>query len=142
MSVNKLLAVIALLLLPVPVSGRAVAEWDFHVGLHGWIGNNKVEKLTYSSEGLIVKSTGEDPWIEGPAIDLPSDNIIRVKIRMKSTADTGAELFYGPTFRAGHSVRFTVRNDGKWHDSKRRYSNSFIADKVIVNAPRTITIVA
>ncbi|MHC4570443.1 MAG: hypothetical protein ACYTE3_32435, partial [Planctomycetota bacterium] len=28
----------------------------------------------------------------------------------------GAELFYGRTFRAGHSVRFTVRNDGKWHD--------------------------
>ena len=116
MSVNKLLAVIALLLLPVPVAGKTVAGWDFSKGLHGWIGNNKVESLSYSSEGLIVKSTGEDPWIEGPTIDLPGDNIIRVKIRMKSTADTGAELFYGPTFRAGHSVRFTVRNDGKWHD--------------------------
>ncbi len=116
MSVNKLLTVIALLLLPVPVSGKAVTEWDFSRGLHGWIGNNTVEKLSYSSEGLIVKATGEDPWIEGPAIDLPSDKTIRVKIRMRSNADASAELFYGPTFRAGHSARFSVRNDGKWHD--------------------------
>ncbi|MFH1884926.1 MAG: hypothetical protein ABIL62_19695, partial [Planctomycetota bacterium] len=36
--------------------------------------------------------------------------------RMKSNADTGAELFYGRAFRAGHSVRFTTRNDGQWHD--------------------------
>ncbi len=116
MSVNKLLAVIALLLLPALVSGKTVAGWDFTKGLQGWAGNNKVEKLTSSSEGLIVKSTGDDPWIEGPAIDLPGDKIIRVKIRMRSNADTGAELFYGRTFSAGHSVRFTVRNDGRWHD--------------------------
>ncbi|MHC4120603.1 MAG: hypothetical protein ACYSWO_24170 [Planctomycetota bacterium] len=116
MSVNKLLAIASVLLLAVPVSGKLVIQWDFSEGLHGWAGNNKVEKLTHSSQGLSVKSTGEDPWIEGPAIDLPGGDITRVKIRMKSTADAAAELFYGPTFRAGHSVRFTVRNDGKWHD--------------------------
>ena len=116
MSVNKLLAVVALLLLPVTASGKTVAGWDFGKGLQSWIGNNRVEKLSYSPEGLIVKSTGDDPWIEGPAIDLPGDKTIRVKIRMKSSADTAAELFYGPTFRAGRSVRFTVRNDGRWHD--------------------------
>jgi len=116
MSVNKLLAVIASLSLSASVSGEAVTEWDFSEGLHGWIGNNKVEKLSYSSEGLIVKATADDPWIEGPAIELPGEKIIRVKIRMKSNADASAELFYGPTFRAGHSVRFTVRNDGQWHD--------------------------
>ncbi|UCE50099.1 MAG: hypothetical protein JSW47_08045, partial [Phycisphaerales bacterium] len=98
------------------VCGKTVVGWDFDKGLHGWVANNKVQKLSYSSEGLIVKSTGEDPWIEGPPIDLPVDKIIRVKIRMRSNADTGAELFYGRTFRAGHSVRFTVRNDGRWHD--------------------------
>ncbi|MHC4569115.1 MAG: hypothetical protein ACYTE3_25570, partial [Planctomycetota bacterium] len=116
MSVSRFLAVTVLLSLPASVSGRVVTEWEFSGGLHRWTGNNKVEKLTYSSEGLVVKCTGEDPWIEGPAIDLAGDKIIRVKVRMRSTADTGAELFYGRTFRAGHSVRFTVRNDGRWHD--------------------------
>lgn len=114
----RVLVFVTLLVLagPVSVSGKVVTKWDFSQGLHGWIGNNKVENLTYSSEGLIVKSTGEDPWIEGPAVDLPGGKTIRVRIRMKSTADAGAELFYGRAFRAGHSVRFTARNDGKWHD--------------------------
>ena len=116
MNINRLLIIAVLISLPVSACGRIVAEWDFSTGLHGWTGNNKVKKLSYSSEGLIVKATGEDPWIEGPAIELPGEGIIRVNIRMKSNADTGAELFYGPTFRAGHSVRFTVRNDGQWHD--------------------------
>jgi hypothetical protein len=99
-----------------PALGKIAIEWDFSKGLHGWTGNNKVENLSFSPDGLIVKSTGEDPWIEGPATDLPDDKIIRVKLCMKSTADTGAELFYGKTFRAGDSVRFIAITDGQWHD--------------------------
>jgi hypothetical protein len=100
----------------VPVAGKTAVEWDFSKGLHDWTGNRQVENLSFSPEGLLVKSTGEDPWIEGPAVDLPGDKIIRVKIRMKSTADAGAELFYGRVFRAGDSVRFTAITDGQWHD--------------------------
>ncbi len=105
-----------ILLVPVSAYGKVVADWDFTKGTQGWTGNNRVEKLVSSQEGLLIKSTGQDPWIEGPAIDLPGEKIIRVKIRLKSNADTGAELFYGRAFRAGHSVRFTVQNDGEWHD--------------------------
>ncbi len=105
-------------IVPLSVSAFAntVADWDFTEGTQGWTGNSRVEKLISSPEGLLVKSTGQDPWIEGPAFDLPGDKMIRVKLRMKSNADSNAELFYGRAFRAGHSVRFTARNDGKWHD--------------------------
>jgi hypothetical protein len=96
--------------------GAAVVEWDFSKGTHGWTGNNRVENLHSSPEGLIVKSTGLDPWIEGPAVALPGGEMIRVKIRMKSNADASGELFYGKGFRAGRSVPFRVRNDGQWHD--------------------------
>ena len=99
-----------------PAYGKTIIEWDFSKGLHGWKANNKVEVLSCSPEGLIVKCTGEDPWIEGPAADLPNEAMTRVKIRMKSNADASAELFYGKVFRAGDSVRFTVRNDEQWHD--------------------------
>ncbi|MHC4432881.1 MAG: hypothetical protein ACYTBS_13650, partial [Planctomycetota bacterium] len=116
LSILIFFVVTAFISLPASVFARTVTEWDFSKNLHGWIGNSRVQKLSYSSEGLIVKATGEDPWIEGPAIELPGEGITRVKIRMRSNADTGAELFYGPTFRAGHSARFTVRNDGRWHD--------------------------
>ena len=96
--------------------GKTAVEWDFSKGLQGWTPNARVKNLTYSPEGLDVTCTGEDPWIEGPAVDLPGDKIIRVKIRMKSSADAGAELFYGRVFRAGDSVRFTTITDGQWHD--------------------------
>jgi len=96
--------------------GQAIVQWDFSKGTHGWVGNNRVEKLACSPEGLLVTATGQDPWIEGPAINLPGDKITTVKIRMKSTADASAQLFYGKVFTEKQSVRFRVQNDGKWHD--------------------------
>jgi hypothetical protein len=111
-----ILAMIVIMVAPAKACAKTVLEWDFSKGVHGWTGNGRVENLRSSAEGLIVKSTGEDPWIEGPAVDLPGDKMVRVKIRMKSTADPHAELFYGKAFIAGRSLRFTVRNDGQWHD--------------------------
>jgi hypothetical protein len=111
-----LLVFMIILVVPVSVSAKVVVEWDFSKGILGWVGNNRIENFSLSPEGLFVKSSGEDPWIEGPAVDLPSDKMIRLRVRMKSNSDTSAEVFYGRTFRAGHSVRFTTRNDGKWHD--------------------------
>ena len=121
-----LLAMIVIMMAPAGACAKTVVElvraepavvrWDFSKAAYGWTANNRVENLRSSAEGLIVKSIGEDPWIEGPAVDLPVDKMVRVKIRMKSTADPHAELFYGKAFVAGRSLRFTVRNDGQWHD--------------------------
>ena len=111
-----LFGIMVIMMVPAGVCGASVVEWDFSKGAHGWTGNGRVENLRSSAEGLIVKSTGEDPWIEGPAVDLTGDKMVRVKIRMKSNADPHAELFYGKAFVAGRSLRFTVRNDGQWHD--------------------------
>jgi hypothetical protein len=97
-------------------SGSEVVTWDFSKGLHGWKGNSYVAGLAVTAEGLAFRSTGIDPWIEGPAIDLPGTGLTRVRVRMKSDADPHGELFYGPAFQAGRSVRFTVQNDGQWHE--------------------------
>lgn len=111
-----LLAMTVIMMVPAAACAKTVVEWDFSKAAHGWTANNRVDNLRSSAEGLIVKSTGEDPWIEGPAVDLPGDKMTRVNIRMKSIADPHAELFYGKAFIAGRSLRFTVRNDGQWHD--------------------------
>ena len=109
-----------LLLVIIPCAaahGKTVAAWDLTRGAAlGWQGNNYTADLATTVEGLAFRSTGIDPWIEGPAVDVPGEGTVRVRVRMKSQADTGGELFYGPTFQAGHSVRFTVNNDGQWHD--------------------------
>ena len=96
--------------------GEEVAAWDFTKGLQGWQGNPYVKDLAVSTEGLAFTSTGIDPWIEGPAIDLPGSGMTRVHVRMKSQADAHAELFYGRVFEAGRSVQFSIQNDGQWHE--------------------------
>ncbi len=110
------LVMLVIMVVPASSLAKTVVEWDFSKATHGWTGNSRVENLRSSTEGLILKSTGEDPWIEGPAVDLPGDKMVRVNIRMKSTADPHAELFYGKAFIAGRSIRFTVRNNGQWND--------------------------
>ncbi len=106
---------------------KVVTEWDFTKGVLDWTPNAKVAPLKSSAEGLLVRATGADPWIEGPAIDLPGAETTRVTIRMKSTADLprpagpgtaggAGEVFYGRAFTAEKSVRFTVHSDGQWHD--------------------------
>ena len=99
-----------------PAWGKAVVTWDFAKGTQGWQGNQHVKNLTATAEGLAFESTGNDPWIEGPAVDLPGEGMTRVTVRMRSDADPGAELFYGRVFQAGHSVGFTANNDGRWHE--------------------------
>ena len=96
--------------------GKVAVTWDFTKGVQGWRANKYVEETVISSEGLAFRSTGNDPWIEGPAVDLPGEGMTRVRVSMKSNADAHAELFYSKTFQAGRSVRFTVLSDGQWHD--------------------------
>ncbi|MBP7049696.1 MAG: hypothetical protein KBE65_01635 [Phycisphaerae bacterium] len=96
--------------------GKEVVRWDFAQGQQGWQANPHVKDLVVSAEGLAFSSTGIDPWIESPPMDLSTSGMTRVRVRMKSDADPHAELFYGPTFQADRSVRFTVVNDGQWHE--------------------------
>ena len=77
---------------------KVVTEWDFTKGVLGWAPNAKVAPLKSSAEGLLVTATGDDPWIEGPAIDLPGAETTKITIRMKSTADGAGEVFYGKAF--------------------------------------------
>ncbi|MBL7186014.1 MAG: hypothetical protein ISS70_06790 [Phycisphaerae bacterium] len=101
------------------VDARTVAEWDFSYGMHGWKGNHHVTDLIHSRQGLSFTSTGVDPWIEGPAVNLRTDRLTKVTVRMKSNANSTGELFYGPYFQAGRSVRFAVNNDNDVYGRRR-----------------------
>jgi len=107
---------VPVLICPMVLHGNTIIQWDFSKGMLGWTGNPYIEGLTQGQEGLVFRSTGIDPWIEGPAVDLQADHVSRVTVRMRSNANASGELFYGPMFLAGHSVQFVVRHDGLWHD--------------------------
>jgi hypothetical protein len=116
---KKLFFICAILCFTFPANsagGETIAQWDFSQGTHGWMGNARVADLSHSTEGLTFKSIGEDPWIEGPAVDLPEGKMFRVTIRMRSDADRSGQLFYGPVFSEPMSRRFLVKNDNRWHD--------------------------
>lgn len=111
-----ILALSLVLLAGQPAQAETVKVWNLSKGTLGWVGNARVQNMVSSADGLSFRSVGIDPWIEGPGIDLDEGKMVRVTIRMKSTADKSGELFYGRFFQAGKSVQFVVRDDGKWHD--------------------------
>ena len=99
-----------------PCQAELLYLWDFSESLHAWTGNARVTGLQSTDEGMDFESTGLDPWVEGPSRRYPNDQELLVTIRMRSTADPSAEMFYGRTFVAEKSVRFTANTDGEWHD--------------------------
>jgi len=96
--------------------GAALLEWDFRKGVHGWQGNQRVAPLRSTAEGLVVETTGPDPWIEGPPVDIPADHLLRVTLRLRSSADGSGQVFYGKQFRAEQVISFIIFNDNQWHD--------------------------
>ena len=70
----SVLVLMLLVLLPTYGAGETVVVWDFSESAHGWVGNSSVKDLTFGGQGLTFTSTGIDPWIEGPAIDVPGQD--------------------------------------------------------------------
>jgi hypothetical protein len=107
---------VLMLLLALPCLAESIVTWDFRTGTHGWIGNARVAPVQSTPEGLIVNCIGPDPWIEGPAVEFPADHLVRVSLRLRSNADSTAQVFYGPGFVAERVHTFIVFNDDQWHD--------------------------
>ncbi|MCK4749547.1 MAG: hypothetical protein KAT15_20980, partial [Bacteroidales bacterium] len=103
-----------------------VIEWDFRNGLENWEGHF-ITTPTKSAEGITFKPTSfewtYDPIKLGgsvisPSIKLPSDQYVRVVIRMKSTAGKACNLYYyfGDEFLEHQNEAVILNNDGQFHD--------------------------
>lgn len=94
-----------------------VTLFDFTQGTHGWVAAHAVANLHATAEGLEFDCTGEDPYLHsGPVANLPLGSRVLLTIRMRSDADAVGEVFYGRGFTAQNSARFTVQDDGQWHE--------------------------
>lgn len=51
--------------------GGDVVVADFTRPGHGWRANRSVGEVSQSADGLSLHSTGEDPWVLGPVVDVP-----------------------------------------------------------------------
>lgn len=113
---NGMWCAVAILALAGQCIAAVSVEWDFTQGTQGWSGNARVEPVRSTADGLIVRTTGLDPWIEGPAVDLPAGSLVRVTVRMRCDTDGSAQIFYGRGFSAERVRTFQVFGDGRWHD--------------------------
>lgn len=101
---------------PTPLKTR----WTFDtVGeLEGWMPNSQIQARVEGG-ALIGKTTGGDPILSSPAVELEADAIGKIVIRMKSDRDDLGQLFWGtansPQSEA-NSVRFKIIGDGQFHD--------------------------
>jgi hypothetical protein len=111
--------VLAIAVMGMATAAEPLTVLDFSSGTQGWSGNRQVRSVRATPEGLAYECSGdEDPWLEGPPAErLPVGTPLRLILRLKAEGgDPSGELFYGPSFSAGHSAAFGIRNDGQWHD--------------------------
>ncbi len=98
------------------VAAKTLIEWDFSKGTQGWTGNQMVKPLRVTDEGIVVESEGNDPWIEGPGVDIPAGYVAKVIIRARTSADGYGQVFFGPSFTAERARNVLLDPDDQWHE--------------------------
>lgn len=90
-----------------------LAAWEFDTDgdPEGWTAANQVTPFTVAGGELRFSSTGGDPYIVGPQLDLPIDDGITVDVTMTSSVAGGGQLFWATSdggFAESRSGRFDV----------------------------------
>jgi hypothetical protein len=83
---------------------------DFAQAGHGWRGNPRTREVPQDG-GFSVELTGEDPWLEGPAVALPGFGEAQKLVLTLEAGGGGAgafQLFYAPPGK-GFTEDFTIR---------------------------------
>ena len=94
--------------------------WDFEEAgdLGGWTPNGALQ-VEVANGILKGRTTGPDPILSGPSVRLDAKQMHNLSIRMRSSRDTQAQLYWGTTtLRPSEmtTVRFPVPGDNQWHD--------------------------
>ena len=71
---------------------------DFTEVGHGWRGNPRTQMI--SQDGVfVVELTGDDPWVEGPAVAVPAfgkAEKLKLTLDAQCSSDGGCQIFYAP----------------------------------------------
>ena len=114
----KTTAVLVAISLAASANAARVARYDFTKDRHGWQGNHHTAEMRVTAEGLTFRSTGIDPWLTSPVVELPADARIKFTVRMLSGAGGTARLFWGNGgFSEERAENLAVPADGKFHET-------------------------
>ena len=93
--------------LPVPPPPTTI-DFDFTKGRHGWFGAREILRDLQDENGLALRTCGHDPYIVGPAMEIPPDAVKTLIIRLRSKEPGMSAFFWATadanTFR-GDAVR-------------------------------------
>ncbi len=76
-------------------------------------------KVDVSRGHLAGETSGRDPVLQSPAIQVAAKSTKRLLVRMRSTADSRAQVFWATSLSKQsekNSVHFNVVGDGRFHD--------------------------
>lgn len=97
---------------------RTVWEFETDGSLDGWMPNGAT-KVEVAGGILKGHTTGVDPILSGSSVRIDAKQVHNLSIRMRSSRDTQAQLFWGTTTlqpSEATSVRFPVPGDNQWHE--------------------------
>ncbi len=104
--------------LPV-VAAKTAWEFDANGGLEGWTANGNVAALEAKDGLLQGRSTGRDPVLQVPGIQVEASRLQRLIFRMRSDRDQRVQVFWATTLTAMSgeaSLGIEVVGDGQLHD--------------------------
>jgi hypothetical protein len=91
-------------------AAEPVTLFDFTKEGHGWRGNPRTRDAR-QADGFAVELTGDDPWLEGPAVSLPGfgeAQKLALTLEAECAAAGAFQLFYAPEGK-GFSEEATIR---------------------------------
>jgi len=100
------------------LAAEIVAKFDLTdaESAKAWRAQHDISEMRPTSGGLLVRISGIDPYIAGPAFDCPDGQPLWLHIRMKSDEGGRAQVFY---FRGNATEEASVRfaaPPGEWAD--------------------------
>ena len=103
-------------LLGLTLAAPEVARFDLTqaAAVAQWAPTHDIGGLTATPDGMVIAITGGDPYTVGPARDYPPGQPLWLRLRLRSEAGGGGQVFFGARgFTEEASVRFAVAA-GAW----------------------------
>ncbi|MBI4614952.1 MAG: hypothetical protein HY720_15175, partial [Planctomycetes bacterium] len=99
------------------IGSSTLHEWTFDGGREGWSAVHD-SRLAVSDGVLSIESTGGDPYVHGPEIEVEAPALLRLRLRCRGAG--GGQVFWltreSPTWKEESSARFELVHDGEWRD--------------------------
>ncbi len=100
---------------------EAKTTWEFDEGdsLQGWSSNGQFASLAVRDGCLQGRSTGRDPVLQVPGLQVEASRLQRLALRVRCSRDQRLQIFWATTLAAMSeetSLAIPIRGDGQFHD--------------------------